>query len=76
MDGVSLATLNELRIISVGDGECLILHIVASHGEGVVLDPEKDCVMKWSRCERHVQIFAGDGTPRNNDELATKGRLV
>ena len=47
MDEVSLATLDELRIISVGDGECLMLHIVASHGEGVVvLDPEKHCVLK------------------------------
>ena len=27
MDEVPLATLNELRIISVGDGECLMLHI-------------------------------------------------
>ena len=27
VDEVSLATLNELRIISVGDGECLTLHI-------------------------------------------------
>lgn len=49
VDEASLATLNELRIISVGDGdgECLMLHIIASDGEGVVvLDPEKHCVLK------------------------------
>ena len=47
VDEVSLATLNELRIISVRDGECLMLHIVASDGVGVVvLDPEKHCVLK------------------------------
>lgn len=40
VDEVSLATFNELRIFRVGDGECLMSHIVATHGEGaVVLDP-------------------------------------
>ena len=32
-------------------------------------------VLKWSRCERYVQVFGGDGNPGNNDGLATKCRL-
>ena len=51
-------------------------HTVAPHGDEVVVSgAEKQCILKWSRCERNVQVFNGDGTPGNNDGLATKGRL-
>ena len=70
VDEVSLATLNVVRIISAWAGECLIPHTAAPHGDGVVVsDPEKHCVLKWSRCERNVQVFAGDSTTGNNDGL-------
>lgn len=76
LTGVSIATLNVVCIISARGGECLMPHTVTPHGDGVVVsDPEKHCVLKCSRCEQNVQVFTGDGTPGNNDGLATKCRL-
>ena len=37
VDEVSLATLNEVRSISAGGGECQMPHTVAPHGDGVVV---------------------------------------
>ena len=41
VDEVSLATLNVVRIIRAGGGECQMPHTVAPHEDGVVSDPEK-----------------------------------
>ena len=93
VDEVSLATLNVVRAISAGRGECLVEHTAVLHGDGhsrlhkqpYLMETELLCqilrvqshrVLKWSRCKQNVQVnvFAGDGTPGNNDGLATKCR--
>jgi len=76
VDEVSLATLNVVCIITAGRPECLMPHTVAPHGVGVVVsDLESHRVLKWSRCKKNVQVFAGDVIPGKNDRLATKCRL-
>lgn len=74
---VSLATSNIVRTICAGHGQCQMPQTVAPHADGVVMShPESHRLLKWSRCKQNIQVFAGDGTPGNNDGLPTKWRFL
>ena len=73
MEQASLVNFHVERVISAGGEECVRPHTLAPYGDGfVVSDPERHCVLKWSSCEKRVDVFTGDGTPGSNDGIATK----